>query len=121
MINKTFNSDKQKLALIFLSILMTSLPLILFGVPGFYGDDFNMLESLEIGDGIIGSVQLWISEYGLVYRPFGALFLNSVYGFFGHSESLIYGISLLIYSFFLFYYKKYMVHLLYMLDYYPNV
>lgn len=101
MIRNLSKPNRLISALIFLSILMTSLPLILFGVPGFYGDDFNMLGSLEIGDGIIGSVQLWISEYGLVYRPFGALFLNSVYGFFGHSESLIYGISLLIYSFFI--------------------
>ena len=86
MIRNLSKPNRLISALIFLSILMTSLPLILFGVPGFYGDDFNMLESLEIGDGIIGSVQLWISEYGLVYRPFGALFLNSVYGFFGHQK-----------------------------------
>ena len=101
MARKFLNINKVIPTLIFSSMLMAFLPLILFGVPGFYGDDFNMLGSLEIGNGIIGSVQIWISEYGLVYRPVGIFFLNSVYAFFGHSENLIYGISLLIYSLFI--------------------
>ena len=61
-----------------------------------------MLSSLEIGGGIIGSTYSWIMEYGIFYRPFGSLFLNSVYSIFGHSDKLIYTFSLAVYSLFIF-------------------
>ena len=83
-------------------ILLVITPIILFGTPGYYGDDFNMLDSLDKHKGVLGSTLAWIDEYGIFYRPIGIFFLNSIYSIFGHNDGLMYGFSLAIYSVFIF-------------------
>ena len=99
MTNKTLNNLNQgDLIWILWPILLVCMPLIVFGSPGYYGDDFNMLDSLELHQGIIGSMSSWILEYGVFYRPFGIYFLNLIYSMLGYSETLMYIASLAIYS-----------------------
>lgn len=85
-----------------LPVLVVIAPVILFGHPGYYGDDFNMLESLEDNQGIWGAVKNWIENYGYTYRPIGALFLYTIYGLFASNATVMYAISLVTYSCFIY-------------------
>ena len=85
-----------------LPVLVVIAPIILFGHPGYYGDDFNMLESLEYNQGIWGAVKNWIENYGYGHRPIGALFLLTIFGLFGSNATVMYTISLMVYACFIY-------------------
>jgi hypothetical protein len=72
------------------------LPLIFFGGPGYYADDFHMINGLN-DSGLIGSIRLWIDGYGWPYRPVGISFMYSYYYFLYQYPFWIYLIYQVIY------------------------
>jgi len=78
------------------SFAMLLLPLILIGSPGFYGDDLNVLKTID-ERGVVGSLSLYMKTYGFLYRPIGASFLYAYYGILGHNDFLSYASYLLLY------------------------
>lgn len=89
----------------FLLVLVLFLPVLLFGGPGYYGDDLNFIESIH-QNGAFSGIHNWLSHYGLFYRPLGVTFLYLIYAILGFSESLVYFSSYAIYFFFIFYLFK---------------
>lgn len=81
-----------------LPCILTVMPLLIFGSPGFYGDDFDLIFGIE-QYGYGGFVQNWISNYGIIYRPIGFSLAILPYEFFSENPYLLYWISWLFYSF----------------------
>jgi hypothetical protein len=74
---------------LFLSWLIILMPLILFGSPGFYNDDFHSYQSLN-ALGLSGSIQNWLSEYGSAYRPIGIVISYLYYSLLPQNSFLLY-------------------------------
>ncbi len=83
-------------AWLFVSWVIILLPLILLGSPGFYNDDFNSYQSIN-ALGLSGSIQNWLDEYGIVYRPIGISILYSYYSLLPQNSFLLYLLYQLIY------------------------
>ena len=97
---------QSKYLLLFFLILLFALPIFLFGDPGFYADDYNMLRGLEKFGGVWGNYQIWSEEYGILYRPLGILILGFAYSLLGSESLYMYILSFVLYSFWiLFLYK----------------
>jgi hypothetical protein len=79
-----------------LASLMVILPLILFGEPGYYGDDFHMIQGLNKW-GVFGSINSWVSDYGWSYRPVGISFMYLFYYLLYSHPFLIYLIYQVVY------------------------
>ena len=97
--------DSHYFWLSFASLIVIS-PLILLGHPGYYGDDFNMIQGLSKW-GLYGSISEWIGAYGWAYRPIG---ISLMYIFYHSLNSnpfifyLIYQLSYLAIGWFLYHY-----------------
>jgi hypothetical protein len=77
-------------------ILLVCLPVILFGHPPFYGDDFHYLLGFQ-ENGFWGNTWVWLDTYGLAYRPIGIFISNTLFYLFSDNEIVIYWVSLLLY------------------------
>ena len=75
-------------------MVLVSAPLFIFGAPGYYGDDNNMLDALSGNNGITGAFLEWVNEYGIFYRPVGSLLLHTTYSLFGFNDYLMYWLNL---------------------------
>lgn len=87
---------KNPYVIVFLFSICSAMPSVIFGNLGFYGDDFNMFDSLE-SFGFLGSIREWQDAYGLFYRPVGITFLLSAYAVLGDSSSWMYSLSFFLY------------------------
>ncbi|MGD2119002.1 MAG: hypothetical protein PVG66_11625 [Chromatiales bacterium] len=99
MIQSVANFLKSPSVWLGMASLLVIMPLLLFGSPGYYGDDVNMISGLVDG-GIKGSVAHWIDEYGLSYRPLGITFIYIYYSLLHSQPTLIYFVYLLFYLLF---------------------
>lgn len=88
---------KSPYLIVFLVSICSALPSFMFGNLGFYGDDFNMLDSLKTY-GFLDSIKEWQEAYGYFYRPIGIAFLLSVYAVLGDSSLLMYCFSFFTYT-----------------------
>lgn len=82
-----------------LPMLLVILPVLLFGVPSFYGDDLNFFIAIE-RFGTVGAIAHWADEYGWVYRPIGVSIEYFLYSLFRSQEILFYWFSVSTYLFF---------------------
>jgi hypothetical protein len=71
-------------------------PLLLLGSPGYYGDDNNLIQELQ-ESGLIGSIEIWVKEYGWSYRPLGISITYLFYYLLYEHPFFIYFIYQLIY------------------------
>lgn len=72
--------------------LLILLPFIVFGGPGYYGDDLHLLS--ELGErGFAGAMQQWIEHYGVGYRPLGISLDFVFYGLIGNNPVMAYAIN----------------------------
>jgi len=78
--------------------LIPLLPILFFGIPPLYGDDYNTIDSLS-SMGFLGSLEAWIKAYGLFYRPIGAFIHYGLSYLFYPNIELLYFIALIIYLF----------------------
>ena len=76
--------------------LLIVMPLLLFGSPGFYGDDLNALLGVE-KHGVFGAVSSWMHEYGVIYRPIGIILHYSFYDLFQGDVFLFYLVYISLY------------------------
>lgn len=72
--------------------LLVILPIVMFGQPGFYGDDFNLRGAID-QRGLIGAVRHWIDHYGAGYRP-GMVISFGLYDMIGDRPSMFYFINI---------------------------
>lgn len=86
-------------------ILVLYFPILLFGGPGYYGDDINFIQSIH-QKGALNGIHNWLSNYGIFYRPLGVTFLYFLYAFLGFSEAMIYLACYTIYFSFVFFLFK---------------
>ena len=96
MLNNLYHFIKNPNTLLFSVSICIVAPTVLFGDLGFYGDDYNMLTSLE-SLGFLGSISQWQDAYGYFYRPLGITFLLSLYHLFGSFSFLMYVVSFCLY------------------------
>jgi hypothetical protein len=88
----TYNS----FAPLLIPIILVALPFFVFGSPGFYGDDLDLLSSIET-KGFWKHIFNWTDNFGLVYRPIGYFLGMLPYAIFGRNEYLLYCLSLFFY------------------------
>lgn len=94
-------STKWDNAWVLIPIALACLPLLLFGTPSFYGDDYHSFLGLQ-ENGFWGYYWHWLDNYGMSYRPIGILLSNSAYYFIDRNETVFYWASMLLYSFVVF-------------------
>jgi hypothetical protein len=81
--------------------LLVTAPILLFGFPPFYGDDYHFVDLIR-EQGAWTGISRWVEEYGISYRPLGIVFLYLVYGTLGFSEIAMYSIALIVFLLFTF-------------------
>jgi hypothetical protein len=69
--------------------LLILIPFVIFGVPGYYGDDLHLLGALG-KHGFWGAMRQWFEHYGLGYRPIGILLDYLLYGLIGDNPVVAY-------------------------------
>jgi hypothetical protein len=92
LIKSTYNS----FAPLLIPIILVSLPFLIFEIPGFYGDDFDLLSSIE-SKGFWKHIFNWSNTFGLIYRPIGYFLGMLPYAIIGNNNYLLYCVSLFLY------------------------
>ena len=87
----------NKKYIIFILIILISLPLVFFGDPGFYGDDYHYIQSNNNNFTFFEMLNQWFNSYGLAYRPIGIIIHLTLFKLFTSSSILAYSVSLILY------------------------
>ena len=94
---KLLNMHINKKKIIFIFIFLISLPLVFFGDPGFYGDDYHYMRSNNNNLTFFEMLNQWFDSYGLVYRPIGIVIHLTLFKLFTSNSILAYSVSLILY------------------------
>ena len=86
----------NKKNIIFIFIFLISLPLMFFGDPGFYGDDYHYIQSNNNFTSF-EMLNQWFESYGLAYRPIGIVIHLMLFKLFTSNSILAYIVSLILY------------------------
>lgn len=90
------NSLRINLSIACVVSLLAS-PCLLFGFPGFWGDDLSLIVS-TVETGAPDTVRTWVETYGIFYRPVGFSLLVTGYALFSTSVAWMYLVSVSIYA-----------------------
>ena len=94
---KLLNMHINKRNIIFIFIFLISLPLVFFGDPGFYGDDYHYIRSNDNNYTSFEMLNQWFDAYGFAYRPIGIIFHLTLFKLFTSNSILAYSVSLILY------------------------